>query len=213
MNQDVDVIKKQGERYPVVGGVEFPWWDEEGILHTEQQTIHWERRILPEEFMRDKRNNTIFTSVLLGIIILILALVILKVRIFGRTLIEYVKPIWFYVLGTILVVLSQYLIVLPYADKFPYLANISQILWALMVVLSLIKLCKENNFNLGNTLFLGIIYCVVIHGLKVTIRYLFYERTLFYVVDRFAYGSLLVMLIVIVSGPLLVFSRNKGIHY
>jgi len=150
---------------------------------------------------------------LAGVIITILVLVVLKVRVFGKTLAEYVKPIWFYILGAMLVALSQYLIVLPLADRLPYLMNITQALWALMVALSVMKLSKEADFNLGNAFFLGVIYSVAIHGLKVTIRYFFYERTLFYVVDRFAYGSLLVMLIVAILGPLFVFLKNRGMRY
>jgi len=187
-----------------VGSKEVPCPDEEQALHKGQQ---------PERFMKDERNDMVFVSVLFGAIILILVLVVLKVRVFGKTLAEYVKPIWFYILGAMLVALSQYLIVLPLADKLPYLMNVTQALWALMVALSVMKLSKEENFNLGNAFFLGVIYSVAIHGLKVAIRYFFYEKTLFYVVDRFVYGSLLVMLIVAILGPLFVFLKNKGMRY
>lgn len=155
----------------------------------------------------------VFFSILTGVIIAIIILIVLKVKIFSKTLIEYIEPIWRYVLGAILVVFSQYLIVLPYNDKFPYLINISQALWVLMVALSVMKLCKEEDFNLGNIFILGIIYSIIIHGLKIAIRYLFYERSLFYVADRFVYGSLLVMLIVVILGPLFIFLRKKNIRY
>ena len=196
-----------------VGNKEVPCPDEEQALHKGQQTVFWERRLLPERFMKDERNDMVFVSVLFGVVILILVLVVLKVRVFGKTLAEYVKPIWFYILGAMLVALSQYLIVLPLADKLPYLMNVTQALWALMVALSVMKLSKEENFNLGNAFFLGVIYSVAIHGLKVAIRYFFYEKTLFYVVDRFVYGSLLVMLIVAILGPLFLFLKNKGMRY
>lgn len=212
MNQNVEVIKEQ-TRKCFVGNKEVPCPDREQQLNSKQQTISWERRFLPEGLMKDERNNMVFASVLLGVIVTILVLAVLKVRIFGKTLVEYIKPIWFYVLGAVLVVLSQYLIVLPYNDKLPYLANISQALWALMVALSVIKLSKEEDFSLGNAFFLGVIYSVVIHGTKVVIRYLFYERTLFYVVDRFIYGSLLVMLIVVILGPVFILLRNRNVQY
>jgi len=196
-----------------VGNKELPCPHNEQMLTTGQQTASWKHRLLPEGLMKDGRNDMVFAPMLLGVIILILALMVLKVKIFGKTLAEYVKPIWFYILGALLVVFSQYLIVLPLNDKFPYLANISQALWGLMVALSVMKLSKEENFSLGNVFFLGVIYSVVIHGMKVTIRYLFYERTLFYVFDRFTYGSLLVMLIVVILGPLFIFLRNKNVRY
>jgi len=212
MNQDTNAIKGQEEKC-FAGNKEVPCPDEELVLSEEQQSVFWERRFLPEGFMKDERSDMVFVSVLLGAIILILVLAVLKIRIFGKTLVEYVKPIWLYILGTILVVLSQYLIALSLNDKLPYLVNVTQALWVLMVALSIIRLSKEKNFNLGNAFFLGVIYSVVIHGLKVSIRYLFYEKTLFYVVDRFVYGSLLVMLIVAILGPLFVFLKNKGAHY
>ena len=212
MNQEEEVIKGQEEKC-FVGNKEVPCPESEQELNTTQQTIFGDQRLLPKGLIKDERNNMVFFSILTGVIIAITILIVLKVKIFGRTLIEYIKPIWLYILGTILVVFSQYLIVLPYNDKIPYLINISQALWALMVALSVMKLCKEEDFNLGNVFFLGIIYSIVIHGLKVTIRYLFYEKSLFYVADRFIYGSLLVMLIVIVLGPLFIFLRKKSIRY
>jgi len=208
MNQNTDAINGQNEKC-FVGDKEVPCPNEKQGSHMEQQTVFWERRLLPEGFMKDGRNDMVFFSLLFGVIILILALLILKVKIFSKTLVEYIKPIWFYILGAILVVFSQYLIVIPFNDSFPYLMNISQALWALMVALSVMKLSKEDGFSLGNAFFLGIIYSVIIHGVKVTIRYLFYQKTLFYVVDRFAYGSLLVMFIVVILGPLFVFLKNK----
>ena len=212
MNQDINVIKGQKQKC-FIGNEEVPCPDKKQALHEEQQTLLWEKRLLPEGFMKDERNDAVFFPVLLGVIILILVLVVMKLKVFGRTLVEYAKPIRFYILGAMLVAISQYLIVLPYLDRLPYLANISQALWALMVVLSVMKLSKEVDFNLGNAFFLGVIYSVAIHGLKVTIRYFFYEKTLFYVIDRFAYGSLLVMLIVAILGPLFVFLKNKGMRY
>lgn len=212
MNQDKEVIKGQEEKC-FIGNKEVPCPESKQELNATQQTTFWDQRLLPKGIIKNERNNMIFFSMLTGIIIALIILIVLKVKIFNRTLIGYIKPIWLYILGAILVVFSQYLIVLPYNDKFPYLINISQALWALMVALSVMKLCKEEDFNLGNIFILGIIYSIIIHGLKITIRYLFYKRSLFYVADRFIYGSLLVMLIVIILGPLFIFLRKKNIRY
>lgn len=212
MNKNMDVIEGQGEKC-FVDNKEVPCPDEKQVLQEGQQTLLWERRLLPEGFIKDERNDMVFISVLSGVIILTLVLLVTKVKIFGKTLAEYVKPIWLYILGAILIVLSQYLIGLPYGQRLPHFLELTQALWCLMVALSIMKLSKEENFNLGNAFFLGVIYSVIIHGLKVTIRYLFYEKTLFYIADRFVYGSLLVMLIVVILGPLFVFLKNKRVHY
>jgi len=196
-----------------VGDKEVSCPGQEQQSRSEQSTVPWEHRLLPEGLMKDDRNDLIFVSVLAGVIIAILASAILKVRFFGKTLAEYVKPIWPYILGAVLVILSQYLIGLPYGEKLPHFIKITQALWALMVALSVMKLSKGENFSLGNALFLGVIYSLIIHGLKVSIRYVFYEKTLFYVADRFVYGSLLVMLIVAILGPLFMFLRNRNVRY
>jgi len=196
-----------------VGDKEVACPDEEQQLNSEQLVSSGDQRLLPKGLMKDERNNLVFVFVLTGVIIATLALTVLKVKIFGKTLVEYVKPIWIYILGAILVVLSQYLIGLPYGQRLPYFLKITQALWVLIVALSVMRLSKEEKCSLGNIFFLGVIYSVVIHGFKVTIRYLFYEKTLFYFVDRFIYGSLLVMLIVAILGPLFIFLRNRNMRY
>ncbi|MEA3356962.1 MAG: hypothetical protein U9Q67_00805 [Patescibacteria group bacterium] len=182
----------------------------ETIPNTSKDDLGWERRILPSGLMSNERNDALFLSVLFGVVAVVIAFIVFKVKIFGRTLGEYIRPIWPYMVGAVLVVISQYLIVLPYNDMFPFLASLSQVLWAVLVSLSVMKLCKDREFNFGNVVFLGLIYSVLIHGLKVTIRYFFYDKTIFYVADRFVYGSLLVMLIVVVFGPALIYLRHKG---
>ena len=82
MNQDTNVIKGQGEKC-FAGNKEVPCPDEELVLSEEQQPVFWERRFLPEGFMKNERNDMVFVSVLLGAIILILILAVLKTRIFG----------------------------------------------------------------------------------------------------------------------------------
>jgi len=54
-------------------------------------------------------------------------------KIFGKTLKEYIWPIWYYVVGAVLVVPLQYYVAVPLADRFPFILNLTQALWALMV--------------------------------------------------------------------------------
>jgi len=136
-------------------------------------------------------------------------------RIFGKTLKEYIWPIKFYILGAVLVVVSQYYVGLPLQDKYPFLLNLTQALWAIMVALSVIKLTVYYDFNIKNILFLGVLYSFIIHGLKAFFFRVFlfpYSGTstqvLEKIIGKFLYGSFLVMVIVIILGPIFIKFRN-----
>ncbi len=138
-------------------------------------------------------------------------------EIFGKTLKEYVWPIKFYVLVSILVVFSQYYIALPLAGKFPFLLNLTQALWALMVALSVIKLVLYFGFSMKNVLFLGVLYSFIIHGLKAFVFRVFLfpyndptiEQNIMHLLDRFLYGGFLVMVIAIVLGFIFIRLKNN----
>lgn len=166
--------------------------------------------LLPQITTLEKRSDPLFFTLLLIVFFSLLVLALFKIKIFGKTLIEYIRPIWYFILISIAVVLWQYLFGLKINDNLMAL-RISQWIWEICVAASAYKLIKTANFGYGNLLFLGIIYSLIIHGLKVSIRYLFYDKTLLYVVDRFLYGSLLVMAIVFVAGSILVFLRRRGV--
>lgn len=89
-------------------------------------------------------------------------------KILGKTLKEYTWPIWYYIVGAILVVISQYYVAVPLVNKYglPFILNITQALWALMVAFSVVKLTINYNFNFKQVLFLGVLYSFIIHGLK-----------------------------------------------
>ena len=160
--------------------------------------------LLPSITALDKRDNLAFSIILFVIILSFLLLTTFKIKIFGKTLGEYLKPIWYFVIVSILTVLWQYLFGLKIDDNLMAL-RISQWLWEAMVLVSAYKISKLPGFSYGNMVFLGILYSLIIHGLKITIRYFFYDKTLLYVLDRFLYGSLLVMAIAAVAGS--AFSR------
>ncbi|MBU0569509.1 hypothetical protein KKB40_01860 [Patescibacteria group bacterium] len=210
---EISEADEKGEGKCMVGEREVPCPDEGQQVGNENQTISWDKHILTEGLMKDTRNDFLFYSVLLGVMAVVLGLLILKVKIFGKTLVEYIKPIWPYILVSILTVFSQYLIGIPYSEKCPYFLNITQGLWVSMVALSVIRLSKEEKINFGNLIILGVIYSIVIHGLKISIRYLFYEKTIYYLVDRFVYGSFLVMVTVFIIGSVFMFLRKKGVRY
>ena len=138
-------------------------------------------------------------------------------KIFGKTLEEYTMPIWYYILGAVLVVISQYYVAVPLSDRFPFILNLTQALWAIMVALSVIKLTLFYDFNFKNVLFLGVLYSFIIHGLKAFVFRIFLFpypdlsgwQLLLHLLNRFFYGSFLVMVIVIILGLLFIKLRNN----
>lgn len=165
--------------------------------------------LLPQIPALDKRSDTLFFTLLLIVILGFVAITVFKIKIFGKTLAEYIRPIWYFILVSIAAVVWQYLFGLKIDDNFLSI-RISQWIWEACVAISAYKLIKSSNFGYGNLFFLGILYSLIIHGLKITVRYLFYGKTFLYLADRFLYGSLLVMLIAFIGGSLIVFFRRRG---
>src|SRR3989339_1882176 len=138
-------------------------------------------------------------------------------KIFEKTLKEYIWPIWYYVIGAVLVVPLQYYVAVPLADMFPFILNLTQALWALMVALSVIKLTVLYDFNFKNILFLGVLYSIIIHGLKAFVFRVFLfpysdptiEQYILHLLNRFLYGSFLVMVIVIILGLIFIKLKNN----
>ncbi len=166
--------------------------------------------LLPPIPSLEKRSDPLFFTLLLVVIFGFAALAVFKIKIFGKTLGEYVKPIWYFILLSIAAVAWQYLFGLKMDDNFMSI-RISQWVWEICVAASAYILIKKANFGYGNLFFLGVLYSLIIHGLKLTVRYLFYEKTFLYLIDRFLYGSLLVMIIVFFGGSMFLFFRRKGI--
>ncbi len=166
--------------------------------------------VLPNINVLNKRSDLIFTSIFLLVVLSFLLSAIFKVKIFGKTLDEYIKPIWYFVLIAVAVVAWQYLFGTN-LDPNSVQLRISQWVWEAAVLISAYKLSKVPDFGYGNMFFLGIIYSVLIHGLKVSVRYFFYAKTLLYVLDRFIYGSFLVMVFAFILGSVFVYLKRKNI--
>ncbi|MCR4277419.1 MAG: hypothetical protein NUV80_00395 [Candidatus Berkelbacteria bacterium] len=164
--------------------------------------------ILPNNFITDSRNDTLFTGIFSAIVVLFVLLAAFKAKIFGKTLGEYLKPIWYYVVICLLVVVWQYLFGLKAESG--WFLRVSQWIWELAIALSVIQLVRKNNFNFGNVFFLAVLYALIIHGTKVSVRYFFYDKTLLYVLDRFIYGSLLVFIIVCAIGGAMILVVKNG---
>lgn len=138
------------------------------------------------------------------------------IKIFEKTFKEYIWPIKYYILGSILVVISQYYVAIPLSKQFPFVLNLTQALWAIIVALSVIKLTLYYNFNFKQVFFLGVLYSFIIHGLKAFVFRVFlfpYSGTLTQVfekiISKFLYGSFLVMIIVIILGFVFIKLKNN----
>ena len=143
--------------------------------------------LLPEIPSLEFRSDPLFLTLLLVTIFGVAALAVFRVKIFGKALGEYIKPIWYLILISIAAVAWQYLFGLKMDDNFMSI-RISQWIWEICIAASAYKLIKFSNFSYGNLFFLGVLYSLIIHGLKVTVRYLFYEKTFLYLIDRFLYN-------------------------
>lgn len=141
-------------------------------------------------------------------------------KLFGKTLKEYIWPIKYYIIGVVLVVISQYYVAAPLNDRFPFILNLTQALWAIMVALSVVKLALYYDFKFKNVLFLGVLYSFIIHGLKAFVFRVFlfpYSGTstqvLEKIIGKFLYGSFLVMVIVIILGPIFIqLKKNREVR-
>ncbi|MFA4819826.1 MAG: hypothetical protein WC613_02595 [Candidatus Aenigmatarchaeota archaeon] len=137
-------------------------------------------------------------------------------KIFGKALTEYLWPVKYYILISILVVISQYYIAAPLSDRYPFLLNLTQALWALMVALATMKLVKKHNFNMKNVIFVGILFSIIIHGSKAFFFRIFLfpysipaEQVPVQLIWKFLYGSFLVMVIAIVIGAVFIYAKKK----
>lgn len=166
--------------------------------------------LLPQIVSLEKRGDPLFFSLLFLIILGFSALAISKVKIFGKTLAEYIMPVRSLIIVSVIAVVWQYLFGLKTNDGLMSL-RISQWIWEICIAFSAYKLIKTADFGYGNLFFLAILYSLIIHGLKITVRYIFYEKTFLYLADRFLYGSLLVMIIVFLGGAIFLFFRRRGI--
>src|SRR3989338_2562708 len=134
-------------------------------------------------------------------------------KIFGKTLTEYLWTVKYYILISVLIVISQYYIAAPLSDRYPFLLNLTQALWALMVALAVMKLVKKHNFNMKNVIFAGILLSIIIHGSKAFFFRVFMfpysipaEQVPAKLIEKFLYGSFLVMVTAIVIGVVFIYA-------
>lgn len=139
-------------------------------------------------------------------------------KIFGKTLREYLLPVKFYIIAAIVIVISQYYVAPLVSDKFPIFLQLTQAFWITVVALAVSKLVLQYNFNIKSVFFTGILFSLIIHGLKAFFFRVFlfpYSGTITEVVAKiiykFLYGSALVMITALASGAFFIFLKKKRI--
>lgn len=139
-------------------------------------------------------------------------------KIFGKASKDYVLPIKYYILCSVLVVISQYYVALPLSGQYPFLLNVTQALWALIVALAVMKLVKEHNFGMKNIVVVGILFSIIIHGMKAFFFRVFLfpysipaEQVPAQLIGKFLYGSFLVMVTAIIIGAVFIYAKKKNL--
>lgn len=138
-------------------------------------------------------------------------------EIFGKSLKEYLWPVKWYAIICVLIVIFQYDGMLLFFGYNDLLARATQWGWMIFVALSAYKLVKKygfDNFGVRNVLFTGVLFSIIIHGIKAFVFRVFFFHygplseswpTLLY---KFFYGSALVMAVVVAAAMLFYFKKR-----
>ena len=135
-------------------------------------------------------------------------------KIFGKTLKEYLWPVKYYVIASIIVVIFQYEGMLAYIGYNEILARITQWLWEIFIALAVFTLVWKHDFNIRQVFFTGILFSIIIHGLKAFVFRVFffpYEPGSWPWVHiyKFLYGSAIVMAVTLATG-IITYYYKKG---
>lgn len=117
-------------------------------------------------------------------------------EVFGKTLRDYLFPVWFFLIIAAGGVAFQY-IGMTIGVKSP--GTIGQFLWSAGLLISVPYLIWKNDFEIQNVFIFAILFDLIIHGVKISVRYVIYGaydpvyRSITYIRSRFLYGSALVL--------------------
>ena len=91
--------------------------------------------------------------------------------VFGKPLREYIRPVKWYIILCIAIVIFQYDGMLLLMGYDPLVARVTQWLWMIFVAAAAVTLVRKHGFDgfgVKNILFTGILFSIIIHGLKGT---------------------------------------------
>ena len=129
---------------------------------------------------------------------------IVIMEIFGKTLRDYLWPVKWYVIASVIVVVFQYEGMLATGYD-PLMARITQWLWEIFVAAAVFTLVWKHDFGPKHIFFTGILFSVIIHGLKAFVFRVFFfpypsESWPWLHIGKFLYGSALVMAVTLAIG-------------
>lgn len=111
----------------------------------------------------------------------------MKSTIFGKSFIDYLKPTWLYILAVFLIGQIQIgavfyfpIDIQNFFNSIPYFLRLSQLLWAILIVISLFVVVRKYDFTFKQIQFLGLLYFIVFGVLKVFVRAVFLRHDLYY---------------------------------
>jgi hypothetical protein len=111
----------------------------------------------------------------------------MELNIFGRKFFDYIKPTWPYITAVFLIGQIQLgaVFYLPadiqiFFDSIPHFLRLSQLLWVIIIIISLFVAVRKYDFTLKQIQFLGLLYFIVFGVLKVFVRAVFLGHDLNY---------------------------------
>jgi len=96
-------------------------------------------------------------------------------KFFGRELVDYLKPVWPWLLAVALIgqfqVLNVFFFHIQALDCLPLgFLHFTQLLWALIIAFSVLHIVRKKNFSFPQALFVGFLYIIAFGVLKVIAR-------------------------------------------
>ena len=111
----------------------------------------------------------------------------MKSVIFGKNLIDYLKPTWPYILAVFLIGQIQIgsvfyfpINIQNFFNSIPHFLRLSQLLWVILIIISLFVVVRKYDFTFKQIQFLGLLYFIVFGVLKVFVRSVFLRHDLNY---------------------------------
>ena len=135
-------------------------------------------------------------------------------KIFGKTLRDYLWPVKWYIIASIIVVVFQYEGMIAQMGYDPLVARITQWLWEIFVAAAAFTLAWKHGFGPKQIFFTGILFSAIIHGLKAFVFRVFFfpypsEAWPWLHIEKFLYGSAIVMAVTLAAG-LVTYYYKRG---
>jgi len=111
----------------------------------------------------------------------------MKSVIFGKRFIDYLKPTWPYILAVFFIGQIQIgsvfyfpINIQNFFNSIPHFLRLSQLLWVILIIISLFVVVRKYDFTFKQIQFLGLLYFIVFGVLKVFVRAVFLRHDLNY---------------------------------